>query len=578
MHLDGSPQQVRQILGNGQTQTHAMHAAEGCVPLPGEGLKDLLEEILPDTDARVPHDNPVDGKGVGQLVVLHSGDEDAAAVWRIGHSVVGQIHHQLAQLLPVAVNGVVAHFRAVQRKGKMLLLRLREQELPDLSQNIPQAAGALLRPRLVGVRPGELENLVDHIQQLAAAGLNPVQVACGSLPVVQTVPGQGGIAEDGVEGGPHVVGHIGEEGVFGRDGQLRVAQRLLQLLFLFHLPPELFIHPAASHDDLRGRLLLAYVNKPHLKILDLPPIHHPVIQTAGGSRGQLFPDAFRVGFPDHPRLILRMHPGQNIFMEVFGIILAAAGLAESRFHPAAEAVRQNFPIFQVHIENGIIIDAQSLDNLQTAQVFLPHLGPFPVVLLRTAEQLLFAPLLFLEQAGVLRPAAFHFLGSVRQKYVKNIPYQRTVDKMTVILNPAHDAVPSDDAVLHIIQVPLLFPDLPPDAGLHAVQVLRMHHSAEGASGHREKFLQALTLENPQQPLIGIDDLLSAVRPVDQKSSGHLSHEVHNIPGRPELSGVHPDLPAAVLRLLGQRENALNDRMLPFLHSGAPFRLFFCIIP
>ena len=43
--------------------------------------------------------------------------------------------------------------------------------------------------------------------------------------------------------------------------------------------------------------------------------------------------------------------------------------------------------------------------------------------------------------------------------------------MTVILNPAHDAVPSDDAVLHIIQVPLLFPDLPPDAGLHAVQVL-----------------------------------------------------------------------------------------------------------
>ena len=44
----------RQLLDMIDKVSDAVDAAEGGVPLPGEGLKNLLEKVLADADARIP--------------------------------------------------------------------------------------------------------------------------------------------------------------------------------------------------------------------------------------------------------------------------------------------------------------------------------------------------------------------------------------------------------------------------------------------------------------------------------------------------------------------------------------------
>ena len=89
--------------------------------------------------------------------------------------------------------------------------------------------------------------------------------------------------------------------------------------------------------------------------------------------------------------------------------------------------------------------------------------------------------------GVVQGLALLF-GRILHKDVKNISVALSMDKMPVVLNPPDDAVLAHNAVFHVVQVVVVRADLPPDAFLHFIQVIRMHHPRKGIPGVRLKFL------------------------------------------------------------------------------------------
>ena len=333
-----------------------MDAAEGGIPLPGEGLKNLLEKVLADADARIPDRQAVDRTAVGQSFLLHGGQPDAAPGAGVGHGVVYQIHHQLPQLLPVAQDQVVRHLGAVQGEVQPLFLRLGQQEGPDLVQRLPEAEGSLLRPGLVGVDPGQLEYLVDHVQQLTAAGFDAVQIIRHDLRTVQVVPGQSRKAENSVQRRTHIVGHVGQEGVLGHDGGVGVMQGLLQQLLLLHLPAQFLVHPAAAQDDLGGTVLPAHIDKTDLQVLHRAVLHHPVIEVKGQVPRQLPAHAGRRGLHGHPVPVLLVDPHADVVLHTGGI-RQHVSLGENCLRPAAEPVGTDLFLLHVHIEDGLVVDA-----------------------------------------------------------------------------------------------------------------------------------------------------------------------------------------------------------------------------
>ena len=461
----------------------------------------------------------------------------------------------------------MAHAGAVQGEVDVFLPGLGQEEVPDLLQDLPQAAGGLLRPGLLGVHPGEGEHLVDEVQELAAGVLDPVEVALHRPPALraapgQAVPGQGGEAEDGVEGSAHIVGHIGEEGILGADGGVGLVQGLLQDLLLLQLPAELLVHPATPQNQLPGPVPLAHVDEAQLEILGLPAVQHPVVDAVGGLLRQAAAGVVRLRLPDHPLPVVRVDPPEDVLLEALGVVQGAAGGNEEVLRAGAEAVGEDLVLLQVRVEDGVVAGPQALDDLQLAVVLPVHAVPLPVALLLLPEKVFPLP-----------PAALRLLRGVGQKDVEHIPHGLAADEVAVVLDPAQCAVPPDDPVFHIVQVELTGGDLTADALLHLLQVLRMHHAAEGSPGQRHELLGTLALEDPQQPSVGVEDLLPAPGPVDEETPGHLLHKLHQPPGRLQLLPV-PGVPQ-------QLQNLLDYPVLSFLHSVSPFTAvgsIFAILP
>ena len=231
------------------------------------------------------------------------------------------------------------------------------------------------------------QQLVDHVQQLAAGSLHPVQVVRRLLGAAQVQLGQGGEAEDGMERGAHVVGHVGQEGIFAVDGQVGLGQRLRQQGLLFHLLLDLLVHPAVAHHHLADPLLVAHVHHPQLDVLQLLPHEHPVVEVIGPAGLQLFLHVVRGGGPEHQVPVLWVDPHGHIALGIAGIGPVRHLVIEQRGGAHAQPIGDDLVPVQVHIADRLVVDAQSLDDLQLPQVLLVDEGALLVIFLDEVAQL-----------------------------------------------------------------------------------------------------------------------------------------------------------------------------------------------
>ena len=187
---------------------------------------------------------------------------------------------------------------------------------------------------------------------------------------------------------------------------------------------------------------------------------------------------------------------------------------KQRGGPDAQPVGHDLVYIQVHIADRLIVYAEALDHLQPPEVLLVDQAALLVILLDQGLELLLPRQLLVHQTGLFRHDPVALLGGVPQEHIEDVPHLLQVEKMAVVLDPPDRAVLPAYPVLHIVQVVLAGGYLRPNALLHLLQVLRVHHAPEGVAGEGPEFLHRPALKHPQQGLVGIDDFLSLVRVVD----------------------------------------------------------------
>ena len=205
-----------------------------------EGLEDLLLLLARDADAGVA-DREVQHlrrprfghRRVGlRGRVLDAGldpDDDLALLGELD-GVADEVEQDLPQPARVADQGV-GHLR-LDLAGQLQPLPVgAEGQRPEgLPQDVPQGEVGVVELELAGLDLGEVEQVVDHLQQGIGRGLDDRQVL--ALLVGQgRVEGELGHAEDGVHGGADLVADVGQELVLGPAGRLR------RLLGLAAAPP-----------------------------------------------------------------------------------------------------------------------------------------------------------------------------------------------------------------------------------------------------------------------------------------------------------------------------------------------------
>ena len=347
------------------------------------------------------------------------------------------------------------------------------------------------------------------------------------------LPGQGGKANNGVHRGADVVGHVGEECVFGLYRRLRLAQGIGHGRALLLLAPERLVHAPGSQHHLGDPRASAHVHHLHLQILRLVLPQNPVVDQERPPVRQPAPDPVRVQRRRQLPTVLGAHPSADILPGEGGEgPYRLLPLAELPPETRADPVGPDGVRVQVHVEDGFVVNTQSLDDLQPPQMLLVDDLQLGVVGL----QLLCPPAVLLQQGVPLRRQPQPFLGGVPHKDVEHIPHRLAADKVPVVLQPADLSVPADYPVLHIVQIVLTVGNLLPDAPLHLLQVLRVDHPPEGIAGQSAELLPAGAAEYPQQRGVGVEDLLLPAGPVDEEAAGHFVDDLHDVRKR---VGIRP---------------------------------------
>ena len=149
--------------------------------------------------------------------------------------VADEVEQDLPQPARVADQGV-GHLR-LDLAGQLQPLPVgAEGQRPEgLPQDVPQGEVGAVELELAGLDLGEVEQVVDHLQQGLRRGLDDRQVLA-LLARQRRVEGELGHAEDGVHGGADLVADVGQELILGPARRLRRVlgppQRLLGTLLV----------------------------------------------------------------------------------------------------------------------------------------------------------------------------------------------------------------------------------------------------------------------------------------------------------------------------------------------------------
>ena len=113
---DGAAHQVYDILGDGETQTRALNAADGGAFLPGELLKDVLLELLVDADAVILDAELVIAAALGRTGLLGDADAHHAAGGGELDSIGKDVQQHLIQPQRVGDDVLVHHVHGVDEQ------------------------------------------------------------------------------------------------------------------------------------------------------------------------------------------------------------------------------------------------------------------------------------------------------------------------------------------------------------------------------------------------------------------------------------------------------------------------------
>ena len=165
------------------------------------------------------------------------------------------------------------------------------------------------------------------------------------------------------------------------------------------------------------------------------------------------------------------------------------------FEPRAQSVGQDFVAVEVGIEYRVVVDAQSLYHLQALQVFLPNKFAFFVVFFDKALEFLLFCLAFVYYGRCFRHSARDLFGRVAYKHVIKIARRFAVDKMPVILHPAHYSVLAHNAILDVIEVVGAVGYLRFYALLYCVYIVGVNHADKGIARKRFELGEVFAFED-----------------------------------------------------------------------------------
>ena len=305
------------------------------------------------------------------------------------------------------------------------------------------------------------------------------------------IGGDGGHADDAVHRRAHVVAHAGQEvalglvgGVGGVDG---VPEHLLDLLLL----ADLLVHVLEAGHDAGLAAGQGQLGKLHA-VVARAGLKHP----AEGHRV----DQPVLGIADD---VLRRHRLQEslpvLLQHQLGVEREGVGEAgEPHGHIGGQ---------QVH---HVLVDPVQLELLGLDVADQPHR------VIDAGQRL--------DDGGTHGLVGFRPLplfGDVRYEHVEQAVVDLGLHVVAVVVDPANAAVSADDAVLLVVLIRPVFADLAVDGGHDPLVIRRVHHAPEGEAGQRLEFLQGVAAEQLKHRLVGVQQFLARIRPVDEEAAGQV---------------------------------------------------------
>ncbi len=221
-----------------------------------EGVENLFLSMQRNANARIGYLN-----AHPSLIAVVRPHEDRH-IPRLGEfeGIADQVGQNLTESVWIAVDHVPRFRRNGHAQRQSLFSSLFVIEPDSFSEHLTETEGDVFQDQAVGFDLGEIQNVIDDVQQAGSRVVHGVGVS--ALFVVQRGRQEEfGHAEDAVHGGSNFMTHVGQELRFGQAGSLggflRATEALFLLFSLGNVPHEdgELLRPAdgeTAHGDFHG--------------------------------------------------------------------------------------------------------------------------------------------------------------------------------------------------------------------------------------------------------------------------------------------------------------------------------------
>ena len=230
LHFDSSLHQIHQLLHYGHTQPGAVEPGFCAGTLSRKLLKQMGQEILGHTDARILDYRLIHGiaRSVGgHLRQIHG---DLPAGRGVFQGIAQNVQEDFTELCLIAKHIRVEHI-ILPGKFNSLFLHLGIKHGEQVIVKRASITVGFIQGGLAAFNPRHFQDIIDKRQQKVIGGLYLLDVRQGQFLIIQMLFQQFRKPDDGVHGRADIMGHIEEECGFRRAGgignfQLRLGIRL----------------------------------------------------------------------------------------------------------------------------------------------------------------------------------------------------------------------------------------------------------------------------------------------------------------------------------------------------------------
>ena len=222
-HADDTAHQVHNALGDGHTQSRALHMVGAGLFLPREGVENGFLVGITHADAVILHDEFVLGvvRIAGKLLDLKP---DMPACGRVLDRVGEDIHQDLVQTVGVCQHMLMLYRGRDHAEFLIALVGLLADDALDLLDLLQKVHLLDVQGGLAALDAAHIQNVVDDAEQQTPGAFQLFKMLSQLVRLVQLVFHQGGDADDGVHRCADIVAHVGQEICLGLAGALGTLQ------------------------------------------------------------------------------------------------------------------------------------------------------------------------------------------------------------------------------------------------------------------------------------------------------------------------------------------------------------------